>query len=221
MTIHSNQKRYECEFCDKKFNRPDHMLCHIKTHRNVKPYKCNQCGERFETSKEKIEHLRIHSGAYRCEMCHVRFELYVNLIEHRRVVHGIIPKREMEGKSNAKVKSTDQFPCPICFSSYQVVELVDHIRRHIDDDGGNVKAKTTDDDDAENDLLSNAKVKVEVDYDDDFNENTGISDNTLEDGYVAETEQVNGYDDGPEYGDDGDGPDDDLQQEDGGELHSS
>ncbi|KAG4073248.1 hypothetical protein HA402_008594 [Bradysia odoriphaga] len=221
MTIHSNQKRYECEFCDKKFNRPDHMLCHIKTHRNVKPYKCNQCGERFETSKEKVEHLRIHSGAYRCEMCHVRFELYVNLIEHRRVVHGILPKSEIEGKLNVKVKvkSTDRYPCPICFTVYLVTELGDHIRGHIDDTADD-NVETTTDVDTDNDLLT--KVKVEVDYDDDYEETAAISDSMLDDGYVAESEQMNGYDENADYGHDGlieEDEEDILQQED--DLNSS
>lgn len=225
MTIHTNQKRYECEFCDKKFNRPDHMLCHIKTHRNVKPYKCNQCGERFETSKEKIEHLRIHSGAYRCEMCHVRFELYVNLIEHRRVVHGVIPKSEFDGKSKAKVKSTDQYPCPICNSTYQVIELSDHIRSHIDDSvDTNIEKNTEANEDIEDiDLLSSVKVKVEVEYDDDddYNEHAAISDNMGEE-YAGETEE-NGYDENADYDDNGliEEPDEILQHEDDGEIHSS
>lgn len=221
MTIHSNHKRYECEFCDKKFNRPDHMLCHIKTHRNVKPYKCNQCGERFETSKEKIDHMRIHSGAYRCEMCHVRFELYVNLIEHRRVVHGIIPKSEVEGKSNAKVKSTDRFPCPICYTTHQVKELIDHIRSHIDDSVG-TNVETNDDTNTDNDFLTNVKVKVEMEYDDDYVENV-IPDNLLDEEYAADSDQLNGYDENTDYGDNevAEETQGNLQHEDEGDLHSS
>lgn len=199
------------------------MLCHIKTHRNVKPYKCNQCGQRFETSKEKIEHLRIHSGAYRCEMCHVRFELYVNLIEHRRVVHGIIPKSELEGKFNTKVKSTDQYPCPICYSMHQVVELGEHIRSHIDDNvDTNVEANT--DGNNENEFMSNVKVKIEVEYD-DYNENAGVSDNMPDDEYVAEgeNEDVNSYDGNVDYEDNGlvEEPDEILQHNDDDEDHSS
>lgn len=214
MHIHSNHKRYECEFCDKKFNRPDHMLCHIKTHRNVKAYKCNHCGERFDTSKEKTEHLRIHSGAYRCEICHVRFELYVNLIEHRRVVHGIVTKSKNDGKS--KVKTTDQYPCPICLATYQVIELPDHIRGHIDDNDDN--SETNIDTTTADDLLANVKVKVEVDYDDDYNDNEHL----LEEGFVEDDDQMNGYDESADFGDELiDEPDDMLQHDDENELHSS
>lgn len=201
------------------------MLCHIKTHRNVKPYKCNQCGERFETSKEKIEHLRIHSGAYRCEMCHVRFELYVNLIEHRRVVHGIIPKSEVEGKCNTKVKSTEQYPCPICYAMYQVIKLSDHIRSHIDD---NVDTNTDSNNDTTtettNDFMSNVKVKIEVEFDDDYNESAAISDNVLEEDFVADNDQMNGYDENVDYEDNGlvEETEEMFQNnEDGGEDHSS
>lgn len=185
-TIHSNIKRYECEFCDKKFNRPDHMLCHIKTHRNVKPYKCNQCGDRFETSKEKIEHLRTHSGAYRCEMCYVRFEKYVNLIEHRRVVHGIIPKNELEGRVNTMVKSTDQYACPICYVMFEVINLSDHIRTHISDDENS-------------ELMTNVKVKVEMEYNDEYDECAAVPDSMLEQEFVEEDEQLNGYEESDDY----------------------
>ena len=66
-----NTKTYECDFCDKKFSRPENVTRHIKSvHEGKKPYTCEECGRNF-TEKRNLEH---HNESYhaprnlKCEM---------------------------------------------------------------------------------------------------------------------------------------------------------
>lgn len=136
MAIHTNDRRYECEFCERRFTRADHMLAHIKTHEGVLPYKCNTCSSRFGTSKEKLEHSRKHTGAYRCEMCLERFEGFADLAEHRREIH----LQNDTDKSEILVGRHEHYPCPICKQYFSIVALGDHLKSHVVGEDGDVQA---------------------------------------------------------------------------------
>lgn len=63
--LHANglmdgQSLYECDVCDGKFNRSDHMVLHYRhKHAGIKPYYCKRmCGQRFDTAKEKTAHFK-------------------------------------------------------------------------------------------------------------------------------------------------------------------
>ena len=44
MSINNNEKKYECNTCDKSFTRKDYLNSHLKTH---------QCNKQFYTCDDK------------------------------------------------------------------------------------------------------------------------------------------------------------------------
>ena len=87
-----NTKTYECDFCDKKFSRPENVTRHIKSvHEGKKPYTCEECGRNF-TEKRNLEH---HNESYhaprnlKCEMgCqNLKFATNKQLKYHMLSVH--------------------------------------------------------------------------------------------------------------------------------------
>ena len=47
MRIHTNEKQYECDVCEKRFSRSDTLKSHMRIHTNEKPYECDVCEKRF------------------------------------------------------------------------------------------------------------------------------------------------------------------------------
>ena len=42
--IHSNERKYQCQKCDKAFKRQDHLNGHMLTHEDKKPFECKAPG---------------------------------------------------------------------------------------------------------------------------------------------------------------------------------
>ena len=45
--VHSGEKPYKCNMCEKVFNRNDTLQTHIASHSDLKPFMCSVCGKQF------------------------------------------------------------------------------------------------------------------------------------------------------------------------------
>jgi len=58
MRIHTNEKPYECDVCDKAFRDSSTLAKHMRIHTNEKPYECDVCEKRFSQSSQLKSHVR-------------------------------------------------------------------------------------------------------------------------------------------------------------------
>ena len=47
MRIHTNEKPYECDVCERSFRHSNALKDHMRIHTNEKPYECDVCEKRF------------------------------------------------------------------------------------------------------------------------------------------------------------------------------
>lgn len=88
MTIHTDERAFECTQCDKKFRRADHLKNHENYHAQIKPHTCKHCQKKFS----RAEHLRRHISTrhtvnlttLQCTECEYTAESRKELSRHRK-----------------------------------------------------------------------------------------------------------------------------------------
>ncbi|GAB5362115.1 hypothetical protein AAMO2058_000770300 [Amorphochlora amoebiformis] len=85
--IHTKEKRFECRFCQKRFNRTSNLKTHERIHTNEKPFECRFCQKRFNQTSSLKRHERIHTNEkpFECRFCQKRFNHTSNLKKHERI----------------------------------------------------------------------------------------------------------------------------------------
>lgn len=60
------------------------LQCHLVIHTGQKPYKCNECQKRFAHNSDALKHQKIHSGVrpFACQLCSSTFVRRAHLTRH-------------------------------------------------------------------------------------------------------------------------------------------
>ncbi|KAG0304704.1 hypothetical protein BGZ98_005148 [Dissophora globulifera] len=80
------KSEFECDKCDKTFNRQFNLKSHQRTHSNEKPNKCHYCPKAFLRKYDCERHVRKHEDNkhYQCEQCDEGFTRWEGLNRHKK-----------------------------------------------------------------------------------------------------------------------------------------
>ncbi|XP_058130615.1 gastrula zinc finger protein XlCGF28.1-like [Anopheles ziemanni] len=119
MPVHSDTKKYTCEYCDKQFTYDTSLRKHLNIHRGIRKYFCQYCYQRFCDRSSLRYHEAKHLGErkYCCEECPSTFYTASQQKQHIRLAH-----RERE------------FQCKQCGKMFPMKHhLDDHLLKHTEE----------------------------------------------------------------------------------------
>ncbi|KFD73222.1 hypothetical protein M514_08050 [Trichuris suis] len=98
------RRRFVCSFCQKRFLKLSHLVCHIRVHTKERPYICYFCKSSFATSSTLRDHMTSHSKKrnFRCNVCAKSFVLQRSLNRHMSTHSDEAP-----------------YVCPICYKRFK------------------------------------------------------------------------------------------------------
>ena len=98
--IHTDDKPFQCEECESKFNRKDRLVHHKNLkHSSIEPAACSECGKTFSHMGNLTRHLVIHTDEkpFPFDKCESKFNRKDKLGLHKNAKHN-----ENNGKNGIK-----------------------------------------------------------------------------------------------------------------------
>lgn len=105
-----DNKRFECDFCGKQFDRKHRFLNHRNSHIGIHPYTCQFCDKSFLHKHNLKTHERIHTGEkpYTCQDCGKTFSDASNYRIHIQTHTGVLYVCDICDKGFAHKKAMNQ-----------------------------------------------------------------------------------------------------------------
>ncbi|KAK3596783.1 hypothetical protein CHS0354_038785 [Potamilus streckersoni] len=103
--IHTSPRHHKCPYCDKSFNRKDHLKNHLITHDpNKKIWKCELCGKEYSYNFSYRTHMAFHAAesgqTLVCQICKKEALTKEELLFHLKIHTGARAAKSLTEKTH-------------------------------------------------------------------------------------------------------------------------
>ncbi|KAF2353541.1 Zinc finger C2H2-type [Trinorchestia longiramus] len=113
----TSEKKWACQYCNKKFSTKAYLIVHHKIHSGEKPFKCDKCSYTAVSKDSVKKHVERSHGMMKplsCNLCSKTFTYYSHKKAHMLRHYNLKP-----------------FNCELCARSFMLKRhLNDHMRMH-------------------------------------------------------------------------------------------
>ncbi|EFX74149.1 hypothetical protein DAPPUDRAFT_324651 [Daphnia pulex] len=148
----SHLVEYPCEHCGKVFSQHSRLVYHMNSHTNEREFECDICQKKFNTAQYVNTHKRkVHGDQekllkYTCELCGMRFK-YKNHLQYHQKRHPtdenplpysckyceehFMTRAEQLAHSNTVHAGEGDFVCHLCGKKMKtILSLENHVKLH-------------------------------------------------------------------------------------------
>ncbi|KAK8393829.1 hypothetical protein O3P69_006864 [Scylla paramamosain] len=105
---------FQCDQCDKSFNKQSSLARHKYEHSGQRPFRCDLCSKAFKHKHHLVEHSRLHTGEkpYQCHKCLKRFSHSGSYSQHMNHRYSYCKPYHPDGPAPPPPLSESSTPVP-------------------------------------------------------------------------------------------------------------